>query len=86
MKFIRRSSGRIDTLNLFSFQSFFARQDFKRNSIALFEGFEARTDDRGVMHKDVLTGILRDEAEPFFVVKPLYFSTRHNFSQVARQG
>jgi hypothetical protein len=38
------------------------------------------------MQKNILTGILGDEAEPLFIVEPLYFSTCHSQSLVARPG
>jgi len=31
------------------------------------------------MHKDILTGVLRNEAKPLFVVEPLHFATCHIF-------
>jgi hypothetical protein len=73
---LKRSS-RIHALDILGFQSLFAGNGFKENFVAFVQGFESRADDGRVMHKNVLTGILGDEAEALFVVEPLYFSAGH---------
>jgi hypothetical protein len=72
-----KRSRRIHALDVLGFQPLFAGNGFEGNFVAFIQSFESRPDDGRVMHKDILTGILGDEAEAFFVVKPLYFSAGH---------
>jgi hypothetical protein len=68
---------RLHTLDVFGFQPFFAGNNLEGHDVAFIEGFEARTDNGRVMHKDVLAGILGDETEALFIVEPLDFATGH---------
>ena len=67
-------------LNVLGFQPFITGNDIKGDVFALIQCFESRADNRRMMHKDVLPGILGDEPKPFFIIEPLDFATGHNLS------
>jgi hypothetical protein len=71
------SSSRVHTLDFLGFQSLIAGNGFKGNFVAFIQGFKSRANNGRMMHKNVLTGILGDEAEAFFIVEPFYFSAGH---------
>jgi len=64
----RQYSDNLDRLGL---RTFLAFSRHVRNALVLFEGFEARAHDVGVMCKEIFaTGLRLDEAVAFFVVEP----------------
>src|ERR1039457_1658210 len=68
-------SGRPGALHVLRLHAFFAGHGFKGHHFAFVQGFVTRAEDGRVMHKDVLSRIIGDEAKAFFVVEPLYFTT-----------
>jgi hypothetical protein len=70
-------SGRCDALDVLGFQTFVTRRDLEGNIIAFIQGFKSLANDAGVMHKNILAGILGNKPKTFFVIEPFYFSTRH---------
>jgi len=69
---------RLGALDVLGLQAFGAFDNFKVNDFPFVQGFEALTLNRGVMHENILAGILGDEAKPFFIIEPLDFTTGHN--------
>src|SRR5258707_15883782 len=67
-------------VDVFSLWAFFAGNNVKKNVFALIKGLEALADDGFMMHEDIFSAILSDEAEAFFVIPPFYCATWHNFS------
>jgi hypothetical protein len=76
----RRGSGRLGALDVLRLQAPIAGNGFKGHVFAFVQGLVATTKDGGVVHKDILPGVLDNEAETLFVVKPLYFATCHSCS------
>jgi hypothetical protein len=70
----------LSALNVLRFQSFVAGDHFKSDHLTLVQSFETAAHNGRVVHKDVLPGVLGDKAKPFFVIKPLNFTTSHNVS------
>jgi len=70
----------LHALDVFGFQTFFAGDDLKGHRVALIQCFESLAGYGRVMHENVLTGTLGDEAEPFLVIEPLDFAAGHNDS------
>jgi hypothetical protein len=68
---------RTHALDILGFKPFVAGYDIEGNFVSFIQGFEPRARDGRVMHKYVLTGILGDEAKPFFIIEPLDFATGH---------
>ena len=58
---------------------FLALHDLKLNNVALLKGFKPFTLNCRIMHEDVSSTILADEAVPFAVVEPFHFAlnSRH---------
>ena len=75
---IRRRSGWVDALDVLGFQPFVAGRDFEGNRFSLIQGFITLTQDGGVMNKNILSRILGNKAEAFFVVEPFHFAAGHN--------
>src|SRR5437016_3723228 len=48
--------------------------------VTLIENFKPPTENRSVMHEYILSRILGDEAEAFFIVPPFYFAAGHSLS------
>jgi hypothetical protein len=69
---------RTHALDILGFKPFIAGYDIEGNFVSFIQGFEPRTRDGRVMHENVLSCILGDEAKPFFIVEPLDFATGHN--------
>src|SRR5207244_8851917 len=67
--------GALDVLGL---QAFGAFDNFEVHNFPFVQGFEPLSLNGGVMHEDILAGILGDEAKPFLIVEPLDFTTGHN--------
>jgi hypothetical protein len=74
---ILQTLGSLCPLDVLGFQTLFACNDFEGNLIAFIQGFESFAYDTLVMHKNIGTGTLGDEAESLFVVKPLDFAAGH---------
>jgi hypothetical protein len=68
---------RLHALDVLRLQPFVTGDDLERNLVSFVQGFEPTADNGRVMHKNVLPRILGDEAKPFFIVEPLYFSASH---------
>jgi len=57
------------------FRTLFGGHDVEFNRVIFREAFEAFALDRGEMHEHIRRAIFRsDEAEPFCVIEPLYFT------------
>ena len=67
----------LDALDVLGLGSLVTADDFEADFFALVEGFEAGTEDARVMHEYILTGVLGNETEPFFVIEPFDFTARH---------
>jgi hypothetical protein len=76
-KTARLGLGALDVLGL---QTLVAGNDVERDRFAFVQRFEASPQDGCVMNKHILPRLLGDEAEPFFVIEPLYFATCHILS------
>jgi hypothetical protein len=62
------------------FGTFIAADDFEIDFLAFIQGFEAASDNRGVVNEHILTRVLSNETESFFVIEPFDFATGHMFS------
>ncbi len=69
-----------DPIDVHGFGPLLALDELIVDHLTFLEGFVAVSVDAGVMDKDILSLILRDEAEPSAIVEPLYLSTGHNLS------
>jgi hypothetical protein len=58
-------------LDVLCLQSLVTLDDFELDDLTFVQGFEALPEDRGMMHEDILTGLLDDETETLLVVEPL---------------
>jgi hypothetical protein len=67
----------MDVLRL---QSFVAFDHIELDDLTFVQGFEALTEDCGVMHEHILTGLLDDETEALLVVEPFDLAAGHNLS------
>src|SRR5258708_26625944 len=65
------------TLDVLGFWTFVAGDDVEVDIFPFVQDFETGSDDRRVMHKNILSCILGDEAEPFFIIPPFHFATGH---------
>jgi hypothetical protein len=74
------AGSRGSTLDVLSLQSLVAFHHIELDDFTLIQGFETLTEDRGVMHKDILTGFLDDKAEALLVVEPLDLAAGHKLS------
>jgi hypothetical protein len=64
-------------LNVLGFETLPALDQLKAHDLTLVQGLETAAGDLGMVHKDILTGILNDEAESLFIVEPFDFATGH---------
>lgn len=67
----------LTSLNVLRFEPFATFDDFKGHHFSFVEGFIPLTEDGSVMHEDILSGFLGNETVPFFIIKPLDFTTGH---------
>jgi hypothetical protein len=67
----------LNALDVLGLQPFIAADNVKGDFVAFIEGLEPRAHDGRMMHKDILPGILSDEAKPLFIIEPLDFATGH---------
>ena len=74
---LRGNYAELNALDVLGLQPLFAGDNLEGDFVALIEGFESCSDDGRVMHEDVLTRFLGDEAETFFIVEPLDFAAGH---------
>lgn len=77
---MQRGLGGTQSLDVLGFESFITGDDFEANFFPFIQCLEALSGNLRMMHKDILAGILGNEAKPFFVIEPFYLTTGHNFS------
>jgi len=64
-------------LDVLGFEPFRAFNDLEIDNFPFVQSFEAIAKDGRVVNEYVFTGVLRDEAESLFVVKPFDFAAGH---------
>src|SRR5690242_7716184 len=86
----RRPTGglvsRVSSLDFFCLGPFFTGHDLKNDFVALVEGLEAFSENRGVMDKHILAHFLSNEPEALFIVPPFDFAFSHNYLLNVTEG
>src|SRR6267378_119057 len=73
-------------LNVLGFGSLIAGYDVEQDFFALIQCLVSLSDNRCVMHKDILPGLLCDEPETFFIVPPFDFAAGHTCTPESSEG
>jgi hypothetical protein len=73
-------SGRLGALDVLRLQTAIAGDGLKGHGFALVQRFVASAKDGGMMHKNILSGVLDDESKTLLVVKPFNFAACHSCS------
>jgi hypothetical protein len=67
-------------LDVLGLQTFVALDHIELNDFAFIQGFEALSEDGGVMHEDILSRLFDDETEALLVVEPFDLAAGHKLS------
>jgi hypothetical protein len=64
-------------MNILGLEAFAAFDDFELDLFTFVQGFEALSDYCGMVDEDILTRLLDNESEPFFIIEPFDLATGH---------